>query len=448
MVGTGGGADRRTSHDFVSERGPSDPAHPCRPWPSCAEVGGALRLSWWRFRATFGRRWPGYLAVALLVGLLGGLSMGAVAGARRTQSSFPVYLASTNPSDVQFFTEFAPSTNIGYSARRRPCHRPGALRTALGGRRRLRRHLAGAPAAPQGRGPRGGATVVRGEPQRGVRRGGPGHAAAGPAGRSHERADEFVVSASGAKEYGLHIGSTLPLGFYTDQQASSPTFAGYPTDKPHLSIDMKLVGIIEASQQVVQDDDAALGDQLAVITPALTRRLATCCAYYSYVALQIDDAARHEAAVSAAVDKIVPGTVLGSSGGGQTDTAAVAEAERVIRPEAVAFGVFGLVAALAALLICGQVLARLVRRNAEDGAVLRALGAGPLMTTSDGLIGIFGRPGRPGWCWPWRWPSGCRRWRPSAPYGPSIRIPVWPSTGRCSGPAPRSSSSCWGPPRS
>ena len=135
------------------------------------------------------------------------------------------------------------------------------------------------------------------------------------------RADEFVVSASGAKEYGLHIGSTLPLGFYTDQQASSPTFAGYPTDKPHLSIDMKLVGIIEASQQVVQDDDAALGDQLAVITPALTRRLATCCAYYTYVALQIDDAARHEAAVSAAVDKIVPGTALGSSGGGQTDTA-------------------------------------------------------------------------------------------------------------------------------
>ena len=203
------------------------------------------------------------------------------------------------------------------------------------------------------------------------------------------RADEFVVSASGAKEYGLHIGSTLPLGFFTDQQASSPTFAGYPTDKPHLSIDMKLVGIIEASQQVVQDDDAALGDQLAVITPALTRRLATCCAYYSYVALQIDDAARHEAAVSAAVDKIVPGTVLGSSGGGQTDTAAVAEAERVIRPEAVAFGVFGLVAALAALLICGQVIARLVRRNAEDGAVLRALGAGPVMTTSDGLVGIL-----------------------------------------------------------
>lgn len=80
-------------------------------------MGDVLRLSWWRFRITFGRRWSGYLAVVLLVGLVGGLSMGAVAGARRTQSSFPVYLASTNPSDVQFFTEFAPSTNIGYAAR-------------------------------------------------------------------------------------------------------------------------------------------------------------------------------------------------------------------------------------------------------------------------------------------------------------------------------------------
>ena len=59
-----------------------------------------LRLAWYRFRATFGRRWGGYLAIVLLVGLLGGLAMGTVAGARRTQSSFPRFLASTNPSDL------------------------------------------------------------------------------------------------------------------------------------------------------------------------------------------------------------------------------------------------------------------------------------------------------------------------------------------------------------
>jgi hypothetical protein len=202
--------------------------------------------------------------------------------------------------------------------------------------------------------------------------------------------DEVVMSGAAAAMYGLHIGSTLPVGFYTDKQAESPTFAGYPADKPHLAITLKLVGIIVAQQQVIEDDDGALGDQLAVVTPALTRRLATCCAYYSYVALQLSDAGRHLAAVSAAVDKIVPSTSLGPAGGGQTNAAIVAKAERVIRPEAIAFAVFGLAAALAALLICGQVIARLVRRNADDGGVLRALGAGPAMTTFDGLAGILG----------------------------------------------------------
>jgi hypothetical protein len=45
------------------------------------------------------------------------MAMAPVAGARRTQSSFPVYLASTNPSDVEVFTEFDPITHVGYSSR-------------------------------------------------------------------------------------------------------------------------------------------------------------------------------------------------------------------------------------------------------------------------------------------------------------------------------------------
>jgi len=348
-----------------------------------------LRVAMYRFRATFGRRRGGYLALVLLVGLVGGVAMGAVAGARRTQSSFPVYLASTNPSDVQFFTEFAPSTNVGYSASidRAVARVPyvtratdvvgfdGTLQTLRPGPR----NAVPGEAPPAFEGGLNGeyqsvdrVTLVRGR-------------LADP-----NRDDEFVISAGGAAELGLRIGSTLPVGFYTDAQADSPTFAGYPADKPHLSIDLKLVGIIEASQQVVQDDDAALGDQLAVLTPALTRRLATCCAYYSYVGLQIEGGARQQAAVSSAVDKIVPSSSLGPSGRGQTDASSVAKAERVIRPEAIAFAVFGLVAALAALLICGQVIARLVRRNADDGPALRALGAGPATTTVDGLVGVLG----------------------------------------------------------
>jgi hypothetical protein len=59
-----------------------------------------LTVLWYRFRATFGRRWPGYLAIALLVGLVGGVAMASIAGARRTESSYPMFLAGTRPSDL------------------------------------------------------------------------------------------------------------------------------------------------------------------------------------------------------------------------------------------------------------------------------------------------------------------------------------------------------------
>jgi hypothetical protein len=44
----------------------------------------ALSVSWYRFRATFSHRWGGYLSLVLLIGLVGGLSMGGFAAARRT----------------------------------------------------------------------------------------------------------------------------------------------------------------------------------------------------------------------------------------------------------------------------------------------------------------------------------------------------------------------------
>ncbi len=57
-------------------------------------------MAWYRFRATFARRWGSYLALVLVIGLVGGLGMGAIAAARRTQSSFSTFLASTNPPDL------------------------------------------------------------------------------------------------------------------------------------------------------------------------------------------------------------------------------------------------------------------------------------------------------------------------------------------------------------
>ena len=66
------------------------------------------------------------------------------------------------------------------------------------------------------------------------------------------------------------------------------------------------------------------------------------------------------------------------------------DAERTIEPEAVALGVFGGIAALAALFIAAQAIGRLLRVRDDDLAVLRAVGADPMTTTLDGLIGILG----------------------------------------------------------
>jgi predicted lysophospholipase L1 biosynthesis ABC-type transport system permease subunit len=66
-----------------------------------------------------------------------------------------------------------------------------------------------------------------------------------------------------------------------------------------------------------------------------------------------------------------------------------ARAERTLKPESIALGVFGGIAALAALLICGQVIGRRIRLGAGELEVLRALGAGPAMTLADGLIGTL-----------------------------------------------------------
>ena len=51
-------------------------------------------------RASLRRRWQGLVGIVLLLGLIGGLSLFTLAGARRTQSAYPRFLRSTNPSTM------------------------------------------------------------------------------------------------------------------------------------------------------------------------------------------------------------------------------------------------------------------------------------------------------------------------------------------------------------
>ena len=59
----------------------------------------------YRSRGTFRQRWGGYLSLGPCSSAWSaGLALGALASARRTQSSYSTYLASTNPSDLSLGT--------------------------------------------------------------------------------------------------------------------------------------------------------------------------------------------------------------------------------------------------------------------------------------------------------------------------------------------------------
>jgi hypothetical protein len=345
-----------------------------------------LAVAAYRFRATFRRRSSGYLAIVLLVGLMGGLAMGSVAAARRTASSFAVYLANTNPSDLVGVTAvlnpgIAP--DVGYNP---------ALIKSISGLPHVKRVASspgldiaplqpnGAPypqfaSAGNGNGSVNGeyfvqdrVTVIR------------GHMA------DPHKADEFMLSAVAAADLNLHVGQTVPIGVYTNAQTQLPAF-GSPSIRPYRIIRGTLVATVVFSNAIVQDDTDVGGDVSTVFTPALTRELLTCCVNYTGTAVQVDQPG-NVATVSSAIQRLLPRGV--PAGAFVATSVSTTKAQRAIQPEAIALGVFGGIVALGALLIAGQLIGRQLRLNARELETVRALGASPLMTETDGLVGIVG----------------------------------------------------------
>jgi hypothetical protein len=198
----------------------------------------ALRVTWYRFVTTFGRRWTGYLTLVLLIGFIGGIGMASVAVARRTQSSFASFLASTNRSDLSVTIQ-APllTTELG--------RLPGVERVEA-----ALESLNAFPVTPKDT-PVLPAAFTSGEVQ-------PIASIDGEyfnqdrvtvtAGRMADprRADEFVATSTAARLLGWHVGEVVPMGFYTNSEG--------PSSKPNLRLSMTLVGTVVFNNEVVLDD--------------------------------------------------------------------------------------------------------------------------------------------------------------------------------------------------
>jgi len=341
-----------------------------------------LAAPWYRVRATFGRRWPGYLAIVLLIGLVGGVAMASIAGARRTQSSFPAYLAATDASDLQFESSLTGSggfslTNLSAKLARLP----------------LVEHVASSPdllvtpTGPNGKaiksafndddvaeiGSEGGMYITQDAVTVAE-----GHLA------DPKSADQMVATAEAARLSGWHVGETVHFGAYTLAQANQPTFTPL-TEEPAMHFSAKLVGLVVFSSQIANDDVDRFPTSI-LLTPALTAKLHSSALYPAY-GLRLKGGSH---SVSEVEREIVTALPPDSTYSFHVTSVVEGEVERATKPEAIALGVFGIIAALAALFIAGQAISRRIWANDEDLDVLRSLGADKATMTADAVLGPLG----------------------------------------------------------
>jgi hypothetical protein len=342
------------------------------------QVGRVVR---YRFRATFGRRWPGYLAIVVLIGLIGGVAMAAVAGARRTQSSFSTFLASTNPSDLTMSTYGFDVASSKYSQdltdkiKRLPQVRRVESWIGIGA---LPLNADGSPHIVATASPVGSldglffdqdrATAVEGR-------------LANP-----DRDDEFETTALGARLLDLHVGQVVPTGLYSIDQTSSPGF-GTPAVAPARRVDMTLVGIVKLNDEITQDDVDQFPTPV-IYTPSLTRAMvAIGSTQGTWYGMQLVHGPADVPAVEQELAGLRP---IDNVANFREASVMETKAERAIRPEAIALAVFGAIAALAALAIAAQAVARQVRSSEDDLDALRAIGTRPVTIVADSVTGILG----------------------------------------------------------
>ena len=201
------------------------------------------------------------------------------------------------------------------------------------------------------------------------------------------KADEFVLDSGTARLFGFHLGETVTIGWVGNTQGDNSLNFKVPRSQ---QIKMKLVGVGAVDVDALfQDQDRPSSDQIELFTPAFTRRILVCCSNDMLSAITLQGGmqspyfAKVESELRAVLPKGVPFTYIQA-------TDVLARAERTLKPESIALGVFGGIAGLAALLIAGQVIGRRIRLNTDELDVLRALGADPKMTIGDGLIGTLG----------------------------------------------------------
>ena len=300
------------------------------------------------------------LAVALLIGIAGAAVLAAAAGARRTDSALARFFEHTNePDETVFPLDFRESDQLDGSAVARL---PGVKSVGSGliyllatrtpdGELLFADNADAIASEDGGLYEIGKAARLKGRMPR------------------QDRVSEAFVNDVVARDYGLRLGSTLPVGV-----ARFSDLLALPEDAPPEAFaaifrwaDVRVVGIGRVSDQLLANENQEQG--VVALTPAFA------CEFRAYATSRVlavdlespSDAPRFEAAVR----DLYPDLPLQVTPR-QTKQATF---DRIVQPYVDALRLFALAAVFAGMLVTAQALARLVAADSLDGRTLDALGA-------------------------------------------------------------------------
>ena len=309
----------------------------------------AMGAVWLRLRAELRHQWRVWLALAMLLGVIGGIALTAAAGARRTDTAYPRFLRASHAAQLAVFPALSgfggyfravarlPQVSSSASAAFLQMSRPGPGASPFG---------LTAEASPAGD---DGVSLDRVKVL---------------AGRLFDPADPHAVMISQqlAGQEHLRPGGTLHLIGYP-QRGPSPDIAHA------VRLAFRVSAVVAFTDQI-----AAASYPRLLLSPAFARTRQAMSfnpaggALYLVLRPHADAAAFTRQAMALAVRYRVGNIQVAHL------ATTYAAAQRSIRPEAVALGTFAGLAGLIALAIIGQLLSRQLVLDSAEFPVLRALG--------------------------------------------------------------------------
>ena len=298
-----------------------------------------------------GRRWRATIGAVLVVGLLGGVALAALAGARRTASSYSEYLEGSNASDVLVNTPVP-----GLERPEAIARLPGVVASA---------DYVGLFAAPVLRGQENDDWALTGVFGSVDGRYFTQDAATVDEGRLPrvDATDEMALTSRMVDLFGVGLGQDLTLVYRDPETFENPEAPEVGRQTYHV------VGIVRLPPVLVDDADDLDG---VLLPPAATDKFLE-TAYYSWQGVRLADGA---AGIDAFVSELAsdPATREIPPIVKRVDETS-AKVQRALRPLAVTLALFGAAVGLAALVLAVQALARLITPWGPEVSTLRAVGA-------------------------------------------------------------------------